>query len=148
MKIYPVIEKGADGMYSAYCPGTSWKNKYSFGGFGSTVDEAKEDFISSIEEIKSLYRKNTGKEADELDNLYIIWTYDIPSLFDYFPYINISRFAEKAGINPSKMRQYASGSAFPGEEMLNRILSAFRAISNELADVDVKYSKAKQAKTK
>ena len=39
--------------------------------------------------------------------------YDLPSFFNDFDFINVSKFAQYAGINESKMRQYKSGSSYP-----------------------------------
>ena len=137
MKINPVIERGRDGLFSAYCPDFIWKDKYSFGGFGDTAEQAKNDFISSIGEMRSMYEEETGKKAKELDDLDIEWRYDVPSLFGCFPYLNISEFANKAGINPSKMRQYACGAAFPNSVTLKKISDAAHSIGSKLCAVSM-----------
>lgn len=48
----------------------------------------------------------------------------LSSFFSQFNYINVSKFAEYTGINESKMRQYKSGVAFPGEKTTKKILTA------------------------
>ena len=47
-----------------------------------------------------------GKEVPELEFTY---KYDMQSFFDYFSFLNVTKVAELAGINPSLMRQYTSG---------------------------------------
>lgn len=64
-------------------------------------------------------------------------TYDMPSFFEDFDFINASRFAQFAGINESKMRQYKSGVALPGEKTTRKILDAIHRIGSELSSVSL-----------
>lgn len=130
-----IVEKGSDGLFSAYCPDFRYKEIYSFGGYGDTAAEAKADFLASVEEIKAVYKADTGNDADDLDNIKFEWHYDIPSMFGCFPYINISRFADAAHINASKMRQYARGIAFPSEKTTRKIADAVNVIAQDLANI-------------
>jgi transcriptional regulator with XRE-family HTH domain len=58
--------------------------------------------------------------------------YDISGLFDHKKYLNISSVAKLAGINPSLMRQYASGVKNPSTERLKAIQTAVHSIGEEL----------------
>lgn len=58
--------------------------------------------------------------------------YDLPSFFNYFDFINVSKFAEFAGINESKMRAYKSGVSYPGEKTTSKIFKAVKEIGKEL----------------
>ena len=49
MKVTAIIEKGADGMFSVRSE-QKIGNHY-FGGFGESVEIAKEDFLESIQEV-------------------------------------------------------------------------------------------------
>ena len=49
--------------------------------------------------------------------------------------INTSKFAAYVGVNESKMRQYKSGLAFPGEKTTKKILAAIKKIGAELSVV-------------
>jgi hypothetical protein len=129
MKILAIIEKSKDGLYSCYSE-NSIGNSY-FGGFGESVNEVKNDFISSVEEALEEQRQK-GKAIPAWDDIVIEYRYDIPSFFNFFDYINVSRFAEYAGINESKMRAYKSGSAYPGEKTTGKIMRAIKAIGSEL----------------
>ena len=68
-----------------------------------------------------------------LDSVSIEYRYDIPSFFNFFDLINVSKFAEYAGINESKMRAYKSGLAYPGEKTTAKIFSAIRSIGADLS---------------
>ncbi len=127
MKIKAIIEKGNDGMYSIRCE--EHINNHYFGGFGSNVAEAKEDFKESVEEVK--------KETQFNEDIQISYCYDMPSFFNYFDYLNISKFAAYAGLNESKMRQYKCGAAYPSEKTLRKIANAAERIGAELSSVSL-----------
>lgn len=129
VKIKAVVERGSDGLYSVYSD-DHFGNSY-FGGFGDSVAKAKEDFLESIKESIS-EQTAENKKVPSFDNVSVEYRYDIPSFFDFFDYLNVSRFAEYAGINESKMRAYKSGVAFPGERTTKKIVDAAHAIAAEL----------------
>lgn len=131
MKVMAIVEKGSDGTYSIYSEQEI--SNHSFGGYGESVEEAKEDFMLSINEAKEMIKENTGTIPDEFANLQVTFKFDIASFFNYFDWINVSKFAQYAGINESKMRQYKSGVAFAGERTTNKILSAIKKMGSELS---------------
>ena len=63
----------------------------------------------------------------------ISFRYDIPSFFNYFDFLNVSKFAEYAGINESRMRAYKSGLAYPGEKTTRKIMKAIESIGAEIS---------------
>ena len=121
------MEKAKDGNYSCYVdddlPG------FGLAGFGETAEAAKEDMLEAYAEIKALQTEE-GKEIPELEFTY---KYDMQSFFDYFSFLNVSRVAELAGINPSLMRQYTSGVANAGQKQYDKIRVAVGKISRELS---------------
>ena len=66
-----------------------------------------------------------------------VYKYDIPSFFNYFDFINVSRFAAMAGINESKMRQYKTGLAYPGEKTTKKIFSVIQKIGSDISNVSL-----------
>ena len=129
-----IIEKGKDGLYSVMSD-VKFGNSF-LGGFGESVDDAKEDFIESIKEAL----EEAGKEGFKhpaFKELSISYTYDIPSFFNYFDFINLTKFAALAGINESKMRQYKSGIAHPGEKTAKKIISTIKHIGTELVNANL-----------
>ena len=135
MVITAIVEKGNDGFYSIYSEQEI--GNQCFGGFGESVAVAKDDFKQSIEEARDAIREETGSVPDEFNNLQIRFKYDISSFFNYFDWINVSKFAQYAGINESKMRQYKSGAAFAGERTTNKILAAIRRMGSELSEASL-----------
>ena len=126
MKIVAIVEKGSDGMFSVRSEQKI--GNHFFGGFGESVSIAKEDFLESVREIMEESKEEGIKIPDSFQ---ITYRYDIPSFFNFFDYLNISKFAELAGINESKMRQYKCGTAYPGEKVSKRISSAIKKIASD-----------------
>lgn len=128
MKIVAIIEKGSDGLYGIRSE-QKVGNSY-FGGFGESVKIAKADFMESV--------MDAFEEADmTFEGVSIVYSYDVPSFFNAFDYLNASKFAVYAGINESKMRQYKSGVAFPNEKTMAKILSAAHRIGEELLSLSL-----------
>lgn len=128
-KISAIIEMGKDGLFSAY---SDYELEgYSFGGFGNSAKEAKDDFMQSIEEAIEMLNQEGGQW--DIGDFDVEWKYDIPSMFGCFEYLNISKFAAVAGVNSSKMRQYARGLAYPSEKTVQKISNAIDVISKDLS---------------
>ena len=127
MKVTVIIEKAKDGYYSCYVeddlPG------FGLSGFGESAEAAKEDMMKTYQEMKEIQAEE-GKEVPELEFTY---KYDMQSFFDYFSFLNVSKVAELAGINPSLMRQYTSGVANAGQKQYDKIRVAVERISKELS---------------
>lgn len=127
MKVTAIMEKSSDGVYSCYVeddlPG------FGLSGFGSTAEEAKADMLAAYKEMREI-QKEEGKDVPDLE---ITYKYDMQSFFDYFSFLNVSKVAERAGINPSLMRQYTSGSAKAGQKQYDKIRKAVHGIAEELS---------------
>lgn len=132
MRVNCVVEKGSDGLFAVYSEDHIGKSY--FGGFGENVNEAKEDFLASIREAIE-EESQAGNKVPRFEDIRVCYHYDVPSFFNYFDFINVSKFAAYAGINESKMRAYKSGVAYPGEKTTARILKAVKAIGNDLSAV-------------
>ena len=132
MTVNCIVEKGSDGLFAVYSDDHIGKSY--FGGFGESVSEAKEDFLASIREAIE-EETMEGNEVPRFEEVKVCYHYDVPSFFNYFDFINVSKFAAYAGINESKMRAYKSGVAYPGEKTTARILKAVKAIGNDLSAV-------------
>jgi hypothetical protein len=86
-----------------------------------------------VKEAQEEYVKEHGALPKNLQEIKIDYKYDLQSFFNYFEWINISKFAKFAGINESKMRQYKIGAAFAGEKTKDKIMSAIHKMSADLA---------------
>lgn len=131
MKITATVERNDNNYYQI--SSRDELLNHGFGGFGYSVDEAKADFLESIEEVKAMIAEDGLTVPADAETIEVEFRYDIPSFFNYFDWINITAFAKKAGINESKMRAYKSGAATASEKTLKRIFSTVKTIGAELS---------------
>lgn len=127
-KVTVIMEKAGDGSYSCYAEETF--ECFGLAGYGENAEEAKKDFLESYEDMKELEAEE-GRTVPEME---FVFRYDIQSFFSYFSFLNMSKVAEKAGINPSLMRQYASGAAKAGQKQYDKLSAAVRSFGKELSE--------------
>lgn len=108
---------------------------FCLGGFGDSVAQAKEDFMAVVKEAQDEYVAEHGELPDKYKNISVTYQYDLQSFFDCFDWINITKFAQAAGVNESKLRLYKVGKAFAGERTKAKLQTAIRRMSAELASV-------------
>ncbi len=131
MKTIALIEKGRDGSFGIFTPNI----QHTIVGQGSTVLEAKEDFRNSVKEVLASYTDLGKSIPAELQDIEFEFRYDIASLFNYYKFINVTRFAQEAGINASLMRQYKSGNQYISENQVLKIEAALHKIAREFAEI-------------
>jgi predicted RNase H-like HicB family nuclease len=131
MRTIALIEKGKDGSFGIFTPDL----QSTMIGEGETVSAAKEDFNNSVQEVIATYTEMGKQLPAELQEIEFEFRYDVASLFDYYKFINVSKFAEKAGINASLMRQYKSGNQYISENQVLKIETALHEIANEFAEI-------------
>ena len=131
-KIFAFVEKNDNGFYQISCD-ESW-NGYNFGGYGHSVEEAKADFMDSVEEAKEMAAEQGIVNEEEI---VVSFKYDLESFFNYFDLINVTQLARIAGINESKMRQYKAGLAYASEKTARKLLTTIRRIGAELQAAEI-----------
>lgn len=131
MKITATVEKNDNNFYAI--TSADVVAGCHFGGYGYSVQEAKQDFMEGIEESLET-AKELGKDVPvSASDIEVEFRYDIPSFFNCFDWINISAFAKQAGINESKMRAYKSGLATASEKTVKKMLSTVKAMGAALS---------------
>ena len=128
-----LIERGKDGAFGIF---TSDIDSTIIGA-GKTVAEAKADFENSVKEVFEAYAEHGDELPEELKNIEFVYKYDIASMFDYHDWINVSRFAKKAGINASLMRQYRMGKTYISENQTKKIEATLHSLGKELLAVEL-----------
>lgn len=121
------IEKDTDGSYIAYNVDDS---PYTLLGRGSTVREAKNDFMNSMNEVKASEIERNGTSAAILSTE-PTFKFDLSSLFDYYSMLNVSAFARFLGINETLMRQYRKGNTYISEAQLKKIENGIHSLGAE-----------------
>ena len=132
-KITVVIEKDGHG-YGAF---TSDTDHAVIIGEGSTVEEAKADFLNSYQETLDSFNQMGLEIPKELQNPEFEYTYDISALFDAFKFLNVSKFAESIGISPSLMRHYKRGDTYISTAQAKRIETGLHRVARELLSVNL-----------
>ncbi len=94
--------------------------------------------IFNLKELINDYIKHEGKKDPywskvDINNIAFEFKYDLESYFQEHDYLKISSIAEIAGMNPSLIRQYASGVKYPSAEQAEKLQKAIRKIARELA---------------
>lgn len=127
MKVVVIIERGADGEYSAYI-----ENKdVPFGviGEGSTVNETIEDFKNSLEEMESYYLE-IGKSFPKLE---IEYKYDTASFLQMYAYaFTLAGLERITGVNQRQLSHYINGVKKPRKETIEKIESKLHSFANEI----------------
>lgn len=104
-KVNVRVERSKDGYY--------WLNSQNLQnvlvGNGQTLQEAKEDFAASYDEMKLSYIENNKPIPEELIDLEFDYQYDTASALVEFSFINLTALAKEIGINASLMHQYKAG---------------------------------------
>ncbi len=127
MKVKVVIYKASDGTY--WCRTEHEVYGATLNGCGESVEEAKEDMNTCLEEAKEDYEETHATLPKEICFEYC---YDLQSFFDYFSFLNVSEIARRSGINPSLMRQYVSGNKTAGEKTYSKLSACITNITHEL----------------
>jgi predicted RNase H-like HicB family nuclease len=127
MKTTALIEKGKDGSFTIFTPDI----KSTIIGEGETVLEAKADFENTVKEVLETYKETGEPLPEELQDITFEYKYDMPSFLNCYNYLNMTKLADRAGINPSLMRQYKRGQ-YVSEKQASKIQEAVHKIGREL----------------
>ena len=123
MKINAFVERGSSKSFS--CCAEDMIGKCLLVGYGSTAREAIDDIRVSYYEYKEMENGNVPPVEFNIK-------FDVGSLFNYYNYLNIEGVAKVSGINPSILRQYASGVRKPKESTIKKIEEGLKRISEQL----------------
>ncbi len=132
MKRIAYIEKGRDGSYSVYSTTSS-----VIIGEGNSVAEAKADFENTLNELLTTCREEGLPIPEDLVDVEFTFKYDIASVFNFFDFINVTKFAKYAGVNPSLLRQYKTQGTYISEAQASKIESALKRVGQELTTISL-----------
>ncbi len=126
MKANIVVEQTPDGYFSCYVK----ENIPYVGllGYGNTSEESINNLIDFYKEMKAEL-SSEGKIIPDLD---FVIHYDMPSFFNRFNFLNQTKIAQRAGINPSLMRKYTSGVAHAGQQQYDKLHAAVQSLAKEM----------------
>lgn len=126
MKVNVFIELGNDGTYGAYIGG---KNPLPFGviGEGSTVAEAKQDFLDVVE----AYKADGEKVPDDVE---FVFSYDVPSFLSYYSKrLSLAGLEHITGVAQGQLSHYVTGRRKPSKKTVEKIQSGLNTFGQELS---------------
>ena len=124
-KIKVIVETGKD-LFSCFMVGED-DALTGLHGDGKSARKAIDDFYLCYEEEKQ-YCQEQGKEMPNLEFEFI---FDIGAFFSYYM-INVTAFAEYAGMNASLLRQYACGLKSPTKNTIGKIRDAINKYKKDI----------------
>jgi predicted RNase H-like HicB family nuclease len=133
MKTIALIERGEDGTFGVFTPDL----KSTIIGTGETVAEAKTDFENSVRETLQMFAELGRPVPEELRDLEFEYKWDIASVFNYFDWINVSKFAAAIGITPSLMRYYKKKGAYLSNAQTRKIEVGLHLLADELKAISL-----------
>lgn len=95
---------------------------YGLIGYGPTARDAEADIATAIRELRELGHP----DAPDID--IIQRKFDVGAFFSYYPFFNITQLAKFTGLNPTQVRQYASGVRRPTQQKKEQLNEAIRSI--------------------
>lgn len=125
-KVNVFIELGNDGTYGAYIGG---KNPLPFGviGEGSTVAEAKQDFLDVVE----AYKADGEKVPDDVE---FVFSYDVPSFLSYYSKrLSLAGLEHITGVAQGQLSHYVTGRRKPSKKTVEKIQSGLNTFGQELS---------------
>ena len=130
-----VIVEAHDGML--------WGVVEKKGNFvASPYGETKDEVIANLKELITDYQQNEGKKDKfwnkiDVDNMQVEISYDLQAFFEEFSELKISSIAKRAELNPSLLRQYATGNKYPSADQARKIETALHTLGKKLEQVSI-----------
>lgn len=121
-----IVEQNNEGYFSCFV-----KEELPYVGLLGYGDSSEEAINSLIEFYKEK-KVELAAEGKQLPDLDFVVHYDMASFFNRFNFLNKSKIAERAGINPSLMRKYTSGVANAGQMQYEKLHAAVQSIAKEM----------------
>ncbi len=102
----------------------------------------KDEVISNLKSLIKDYQQHEGKKDKfwskvDVDKMNIEIRYDLQAFFREFKDLKISSIAERAELNPSLLRQYATGNKFPSSDQVKKIEDAIHNLAKRLKQVSI-----------
>lgn len=99
------------------------------------------DTATSLQALERKIRKAL-KNFEELEAVEFEYAYDLTVFFEQFNFLNQSKIAELAGINPGLIRQYSSGHKQPSKEQVSKIENAIKKMAARLMSIQLSSASA------
>lgn len=126
------ISRAEDGTYSIYC-----EDHPRLFGMGETVQEAKKEFLETIDLTKSLGRDFAQIYPDWMDGDYEFeYKFDVSDFLEYYSgVITPTALGRLSGINPKQIWDYMHGLRKPRKAQVAKIEDALHRLGSELTHI-------------
>lgn len=129
MRLNVQIIKGHDGTFDAVMEHSD-KVKFHLIGYGSTIEEAKEDFYVACEDMRAVFHEDGLEFPDDLE---FKFTYDTASFLAYYnQFLTLSGLSKLSGINKAQLSHYIQGVRNPSPKTAAKIEEALHRFAAEL----------------
>lgn len=126
-QVTAIIETGLDHRIEIYSDDDTLD--YGVLGEGYSIEEAKNDFMISYEEMRECFEEQ-GKEFEEVE---FIFRYDIPSFLQEFAYaFTLAGLERITGINQKQLGHYISGYRKPSAKTIRKMEEGIHNLSEQL----------------
>lgn len=129
VKVY--VEKAEDGTYW----GTSKNTPGVVSAFGDSLNELKKNFEQAYSDYIEVAKDLEEDWVKDYEHVRFNYEMDLQGFFKLVNEVSITGIAEKAHINKSLLRQYATGKANASEKRLKEIEKAIHDLGQELLSV-------------
>ena len=131
-KIIAHIESNGKGLYSVY---TDYEFPFGVFGEGTSVIDARNDFLTVFAEMSKANKERTGETVSaEFE-----FVYDMSAILqECKQYISFAWLAKTTGINKTLLSQYACGTRKPRPAQREKILMGIHKIGEECLAVGSK----------
>ena len=133
MKLEVIIEQG---------DGELWGRIENKGFMPATVGSSVKEVLDNLKMLIDDHILHEGKEdvfwkKVNTENIHFDILYDLQAFFEEFSELKISSIAERAGLNPSLVRQYATGNKYPSAQQAKKIEDALHGLGKKLQQVAI-----------
>lgn len=130
LEISLILERDSDGDWQATAK--------TPGLFISTIASTIVEIERNARDLIADHLENEGQDDPRwagisVETVQFEHLFDVQEIFDAHPELNVNALARRMNMNPSLLRQYASGSKHPSEAMAAKIQTAIREIGSELS---------------
>ncbi len=112
------------------------KSGFMATGQGDTLLE----LIQNVKDSMTDYQEHEGQtdkfwKSLDIEHVKFDIKYDLEAFFERFNYLNLSKIAERVGINRSLLNQYSTGIKCPSLEQAKKIEDTIHDLAKEMAEV-------------
>ncbi|MBC9934528.1 helix-turn-helix transcriptional regulator [Chitinophaga qingshengii] len=100
----------------------------------STTGKNMRELNKNILEATNLYRELVDLKPATKENIVI--RLDMQQFFEYYNVISVKGLAERIGMNPSLLSQYANGIKKPSTKQAHKILDGIKEVGMELSKLE------------